>query len=114
MRLIYHFMVAFACLVSFESSASAACNPIACDEVYISHLRVSLSGDILIDTTGDESLLNCTLLSGGYITLSASHPGADKIYAMLLSAQAQGKPIGRIRIQDGSSPCHIAYVWQLQ
>ena len=95
------------------SQAQASCNTTACDNDYITELRVEATGNILINTSGDESSLNCTL-SSGMIVLLPTDANAAQIYAMLLTVQQQGKPIGRIRIVSTSNPCRVSYVWQLE
>lgn len=93
-----------------SGDALAACSSLACDDEYIEQLRVEDNGNVYVTTSGDEALLNCTLYSG-YITLSASIAGTDRIYAALLSAKNQNARMGRIRIVEGSSGCQVKYVW---
>lgn len=94
------------------SVAQASCDTLACDNEYITELRVEANGHVRINTSGDESSLNCSLYSGVYITLDINDANSEKIYAMLLTAESQGRKIGRIRIVESSAGCKILYVWQ--
>ena len=98
--------------ILLPSSAIAACGTYACDNVNLKTIHVEASGNIYVEIHEDTTSLNCTRVSGRYMTLRASDANADKIYAMLLSAQAAGKPIGRVRISEQTTDCRIAYVWQ--
>lgn len=101
------------CLGLFcTSQAQASCNSTACDNEYISELRVEAAGYVVVNTTGNESLLGCTLYAGSYMVVDMTDSNADEVYAMLLSAQSTGKPIARIRIVSTSNPCKISYVYQ--
>lgn len=94
------------------ASAQATCGINACNDEYITHLRVEVDNRVLVRTSGDESSLNCTLVAGEYIVLDMSDSNAEAAFSMLLTAQSQNKPVSRIRIVEGSSDCKILYIYQ--
>lgn len=96
---------------AFSSEAVASCDSTACNDEYIQQFRTDAAGNVLIDTTGNESALGCTLYGGVYISLNMSDPNAQLIYATLLTAMTQEKRVNRIRIVSGSANCAISYIW---
>lgn len=102
-----------ACIVALIGMAAgpawAGCGTYACDNVTLKTIHVQAGDNIYIEIHQDTASLNCTRVDGRYLTLQASDTNADKIYAMLLSAQAAGKAVGRLRIVEGSGNCALAY-----
>ena len=94
------------------SSAFAVCLPGACIGEKITQLYISTDGSAYIQTTGDMSQLDCTLAGGVFMTLDLSLPGAEAIYALLLSLRLTDQPLGQATIVQGSNGCDITYVWQ--
>lgn len=90
-------------------SAFAECTATACVDVRITQLYVTASGNVHVKTSGNPALLNCSPASGVFITLDMSLPNSKELYALLLSAHLQGKPVA-IRIEDNSQGCIIAYM----
>jgi len=64
---------------------------------------------IYIDTDGDESNLDCQLVSNRYMTLKESHQNFSEIYAALLAAQFSERNV-TIRVGVGSTDCAVSYV----
>ncbi|NRD73819.1 hypothetical protein HQQ94_11330 [Shewanella sp. VB17] len=90
-------------------SAYAACMSIGCTGVYVERLYTYVSGQILIGTSGDETLMSCEAAEGKYATLNHSEPAADIIYSTLLAAQMANKRV-YIRTDEKSKGCKIVYV----
>ncbi len=96
-------------LFLFPLVGMAECGPTACADVYVDTLYPEFTGNVYVGTSDDERKLStCTAQSGVYLTLKGSDPGANMIYSLLLSAQAQGKKV-MIRTEDGSAGCRILY-----
>lgn len=93
--------------LGFTAVAYAECYSGGCTEVYVDELYPD-SGGAWIQTSGTETLANCTADSGIFLRLNGG-PGFDAIYSTLLAAQISEKKVG-IRIVDGSNPCTISYV----
>jgi hypothetical protein len=95
------------CCVLFADTSNAECVPTACiglvDQVY-----VEANGDLYVQTSGNETLANCTPNSGLYLYLAGGATKFKEIYAMLMSAQALGWQV-TLRIVDGSNPCTISW-----
>ncbi|MEM7765648.1 MAG: hypothetical protein AAF290_16400 [Pseudomonadota bacterium] len=60
-------------------------------------------------TAADKAALNCTLVSGHYMTLKTSHDNYDTLYATILTAITAGHEL-QVRISEGSSDCEVLYV----
>ena len=118
-RFAFFIFVSLAALVFFSDRAEAACGINFCDNERILHLRTNFDGTAFIEVSGDKAPLNCTLREGRYMTLDPrggteeEREAANRIYAMLLSVQASGKPLGRIRLFDNDPNCKVLYTWQL-
>lgn len=93
--------------------AQAACSSIACDDEFITQLYVS-TNSVLIDVTGDKSVLDCDLVSDKFIRLRNSHENYDEIYALLLATQSADRRLGRLRIDSSEQYCVVAYAYQLR
>jgi hypothetical protein len=96
-----------AAALAFAAVAYAECYPGGCAEVYVDELYPD-SGGAWVQTSGNETLANCTADSNVFLRLNGG-PGFDAIYATLLAAQISEKKVG-IRIIEGTNPCTIAYV----
>ena len=75
----------------------------------IERLRVQGDGEVLIHTSGNESILACQLFDS-YIVLRKSHPGFEEVYSLLLAAQLADRQV-RVRMYSGTSICRVNYVW---
>jgi hypothetical protein len=96
-------------LLSSSGTALAECEPTLCTGL-VYELYVRSAGDLRVQTTGNESLLNCTPDQGVFLTLSpAAAANFKDVYALLLAANVAGKEV-TIRIVEGSNPCAILYV----
>lgn len=93
--------------LGFVAVAYAECYPGGCAEVYVDELYPD-SGGAWIQTSGSETLLNCTVDSNIFLRLHAG-PGFDAMYSTLLAAQISEKKVS-LRIAEGTNPCSIAYV----
>ncbi len=81
------------------------------DRCYGQIERLVMSGSALyIGTDGDETNLDCTPLSGVYLTLSTTEESFNKQYAMMLTAMSTDKAVG-FRIINGSQGCRVSYTY---
>lgn len=90
-------------------AAHAECTADRCENVRITRL-VTTPDRVWVKTSGTLSNLNCTVDSAVYVALLRTNDAFREIYSNLLAFQIAGMPIS-IRIDDGSSPCSIAYVY---
>jgi hypothetical protein len=88
--------------------ASAECVASGCFNVYVEEIYPEATGGAWIQTSGNETLANCSADSGVYLRLDAT-VGYKEIYATLLAAQLTDKKVS-IRVNEGSTSCTIAYV----
>ncbi|KZN56742.1 hypothetical protein N474_11355 [Pseudoalteromonas luteoviolacea CPMOR-2] len=102
--------LSLALLSPFASYAVGKCIPDHCGSVYIERLYVEASGTIYIGTSGDEKVLNCQAVAGGYATIPAGTPGADLLYSTLLAAQMSNKVITTLQVDDNKPGCVVQYV----
>lgn len=88
--------------------ANAECSAAGCvglvDQVY-----VEANGGLWVQTSGNETLANCTADSGVYLRLPAEYTRLKEVYATLLTAQVLGWQV-YLRVVEGSNPCTIWYV----
>jgi hypothetical protein len=78
-------------LFSATSVIYAGCSGNYCSGVKVKTLLSIKNGIVYLDTTGVETSLNCTPISGKYIALGGN--GKNMVYAMLLTAQTTNKDI---------------------
>jgi hypothetical protein len=95
-------------LLAAATGAHAECNSYGCYDVYIEELYPEEGGGVWIKTTGNETLVNCTVNSGVYLRLQPSD-GMKQMYALLLAAQLADKRVN-LRVHGGSDNCIVAYV----
>lgn len=98
--------------IALPSAAIAACGAGSCENVIVKTIYVQSNGNVLVEVDADSSSLNCTRVSDVFMTLQTSDANADMIYSMLLSTQAAGRPIARLRIVEQSADCRISYAVQ--
>jgi hypothetical protein len=67
------------------------------------------AAEMWITTSGTESNLNCSAVSGGWLKLGPS-ASSKEAYAILLAAYAMEVPI-HASVIAGSQDCQIASVW---
>ena len=60
-------------------------------------------------TDGGQASLDCTPISGVYLTLKASHPLFSEIYASLLEATIHDRTV-TLRVKEDSADCEILYI----
>ncbi|MFT6045955.1 MAG: hypothetical protein ACI9WC_001658 [Arenicella sp.] len=106
-NLFLSLLVSAAALVS-PLTASAACGATACEGV-IETIYYTQNGTIYLGTDGDETSLNCTSVANVYVTVPASNPNQNAIYATALSAKIAGEKTV-IRIVEGSSNCELQWI----
>ncbi len=100
-------LVAVASLV-FSANIYAGCNTKSCSGAIE---RIYINDNVTyIKMKSDMSSLNCSLVSGSYISLRNSQGNRDLMFSTLLAAQASGSTGITIRISEGTSDCKIAYV----
>ena len=107
MRLMW--CVAFVLLLLSNAPAFADCSANACGTVHVERLYVNAEGLIYVATSGTETSLSCTPVSGKYLTLVTTATNADEVFSTLLAAQLADKQV-TIRIVTSSSNCSIAYI----
>ena len=90
-------------------ASHAECSATGCYSVYVQQLVMTASNGFYIQTTGDETLANCTPSSGLFLSAPVSTSQLKELYATLLTAQ-QADRLVDIVINAGSNPCSVAYV----
>lgn len=88
--------------------ANAECSATGCENARILQLYTEANGNIYVQLSGTMSNLNCTRVSGVYVTLQPIGRFKE-IYATLLATQIADRTL-HVRINDGSAGCTIAYV----
>lgn len=99
--------VALAALGSAASPALAGCTANGCKGP-VEKVYSKTDGTTYVQIGGDRSVVDCTLSSGVYFTLSGTGAGDKGILAMVLMAQATGREI-HLRIVNGSANCAVSY-----
>ena len=89
--------------------AYGACTSTGCTDVRVTRLYVNTQYVTYVLTDGDETALNCTLVSGVYMTLDHYDANYKSVYSTLLAAQIADRPVS-IRTVDNSTNCKITYV----
>ncbi|HIP12306.1 MAG TPA: hypothetical protein EYG73_06260 [Arcobacter sp.] len=92
------------------TTSQASCSGDTCTNVTIDSLFAMSNGTILIYTSGQETALNCTSDSVGFVTIDPVASGKNAIYSLLLTASTTNTPVS-IRVVNGSPMCRIAYVY---
>lgn len=96
-------------VLTISLSAQAECASYGCPNVYVEQLYVNADYHIYIQTSGTETLANCTPKENIFFVLPLGVANYSQIYATLLAAQLADKRV-TIRITEGTNPCSIAYV----
>jgi len=89
--------------------AGAECTPTGCADARVLQLYTEANGNVYVQLSGTMSNLNCTLVSGIFVTLVPTSSRFKEIYANLLAAQLTDRTLS-VRIADGSSGCAISYI----
>ncbi len=97
-------------LVLLPGLASANCTGNSCRNVKIDRIYVRNTDDIYINTTGDETQLNCRPIQGKYIALRPSHRQFDQVYSLLLSTKLADKDIWIRVVNAPTADCALSYV----
>jgi len=96
--------------LGISSAANANCQAEGCFSVMVTELYMNAwAGGFYIQTSGDETLANCTPNSGVFIHVPESTPHLKELYATLLAAQLADRPVS-IRVIEGTSPCTVSYI----
>jgi hypothetical protein len=95
-------------LAFVAQAASAECSAASCDNARVLELYTEANGKVYVRLSGTISNLNCTLVSGVFVTLVPIADRFKEIYATLL-AQLTDRPLS-VRIDTGSSGCTISYI----
>jgi hypothetical protein len=95
--------------LSAAGYAVAECITQGCWDVYVDEIYPEALGGAWIQTSGDESLANCTVSGNTFLRLDNTMAGYKEMYATLLAAQLAEKKVS-VRIAEGSNPCKIWYV----
>lgn len=93
--------------IAFE--ARAECSATGCYAVYVHHLAMTASNGFWVQTTGTETLANCTPDSGVFFFVPAGTAQLKELYATLLMAQQTEKLVD-IVIVESTNPCTVSYV----
>lgn len=98
------------CVIALTAQVvRAECSAPSCNNVRVLQLYTEANGNAFVQLSGTMSNLNCTLVSGTFVTLLASRSRFREIYGSLLAAQLTDRVVS-VRIDDGSSGCTIAYI----
>lgn len=89
-------------------AAKADCSGYQCQDVTITKLVVTTTGDVSISTSGDESALSCNAGSSGYIKLRKSVENFEEVYSLFLAFRIANKPLF-IRTTE-AGVCDVVYV----
>jgi hypothetical protein len=103
--LIHSLLVSGSILLATE--ANAECASTGC-LAYVDQVYIETNGNMYVQTSGTETLANCTPDSGIYFFLAGTATKFKETYSMLLMAQALGWQV-RIRIVEGTNPCAISW-----
>jgi hypothetical protein len=95
--------------VAVPFAANADCSATGCYNVFVDQIQMTSTGNVWIQTSGTETLADCTPDSGILLQVAVSNPHMKEIYSLLLAAQLADKLVG-IVINQGTSPCTVAYV----
>ena len=97
------------CISAFASATAADCEPHICTDVYVERLYTNTTGLIYVATSGDETKLDCTPVSGVYLSFNLSDTAGDAFYSTLLAAQLSDRKVA-VRIVNDSNMCSIQYI----
>ena len=79
---------------------------------YKDHANSCAGGSYLnIETSGDETDLDCTPSSSIYIKLYKTHESYSESYALLLSAHENQRTNMNIRVVSGTGSCTVDYIY---
>lgn len=105
-----------ACLLALQFSRPAEANPcsgVACSQTTIQRLYPASNANdprvYVRPADGGQASLNCTAVSGVYLTLKAAHPLFPEIFDSLLEATIHDKKV-TLRIKENSADCEILYI----
>ena len=101
------FLVATLQVIAIES-AFAECNGPSCNQVGIERIYTNANSWVYVGTDGNEPGLNCTPVSGVYLTLYHTDSNFEAIYSTLLAAMVADRPAS-LRIDGGSGNCKIRH-----
>lgn len=96
-------------LCTLSAAAGADCSATGCYNVYVDQLQMTSTNGAWVQTSGNETLANCTPDAGVLLHIPASNVQLKELYATLLAAQLSDKLVS-IVINTGTSPCTISYV----
>lgn len=106
-------------LLLFSSATYAACSSISCSGIgleVVKRVYLSSAGNIHIEGPADVTNLNCTLVSGKYMTLKGGPDGHvlyKEIYSTILTGISTNKYLS-FRVREGTSNCEIIYATMLK
>ena len=102
-------VIVLSSLLLFSAHAISECSGIACADVKVLNMQVDIDGTVWIQTTGDETKLNCTPNSGVYLKLNGNTSGGKNIYSGLLAYKMAEKNLV-FRIVENTNPCELSYI----
>jgi hypothetical protein len=108
MRMLSRTVILAASLAGLTQVAHADCLASGCYTVYIEQLMPTATNGVWIQTSGNETLMNCTADSGLFIHLPAGTP--KEIYSTLLAAHMADKLVS-IVVNQGTNPCTVSYAY---
>jgi hypothetical protein len=89
--------------------ANAACSAAGCYSVLVTEVYMnSLSAGFYVQTSGDETLANCTPSSGVLLSIPEATPHFKELYALFLTAATTNMQV-TIVINQGTNPCTVSY-----
>jgi len=102
-------LLAIICSLFVASAVNAACMASGCYDEFVDQIYIQANGSLYVQTSGTETLANCTPDSGVYLFLAGTASKFKEVYATLMYAQAMGLR-AKIRVIEGTNPCEIAWV----
>jgi hypothetical protein len=98
----------FALASSTSAWAADQCTSWGCIST-VANVVTNADGVIYVGTPLDESLANCTAVSGVYFTIDTTSGNAKEMYASVLAAYMSNKKI-QLRVKEGHPLCELSYV----
>jgi hypothetical protein len=91
-------------------AAIAECSNELCQDVTVTVVYPNAwDKTVWIETSGTETQLSCSAQGGIYLKLDGNDPGAQQVYALILTAFASKLRINFVMV-PGAAPCRISHI----
>jgi hypothetical protein len=95
-------------IAALATEAVLACTSSSCSDT-VGVIYLTDAGVYVQPTHGLSGLTNCTVLSGGYLTIPKSDTAYPSYYALLVTAKVLNLSV-TLRLTDNSNPCTVTYM----